>query len=390
VSTARWSDADLGAWRQYGDPPADEAVSRVLASGDVKAVQGLMNTLVLNDAPAPSDLPPELAEYLEETGRIDPASLPAPEKGEQLFAEFGPEMLMLLGCYSLPLTYGARKGVHVLYRTGYLLRRPNRRVFETMQMIVDVLSPGGLDPAGKGIRAAQKVRLMHAAVRTLILQDRTNPWDTAQLGIPINQEDLAGTLMSFSWLVLDGLNKLGIHVSEDEQQVYLDTWIAVGRIMGVRPELLPADVQEAGELTHLILGQQVDPCEESRLLTQALLEMLGESTPPGFKEFPAGLMRHFLDHDVAEGLGIPQCRLAEHLAVAESHMQGRVGQILGGSCLGRPLRHFNVALLQWLINVDRGGRRAQFAIPDDLHKYWHQPLVEEEGFGERLFKWIKA
>ena len=349
-----------------------------------------MNTLVLNDQPLPSELPPELAEYLEETNRIDPSSLPEAEKGEALFAEFGPEMLMILGCYSLPLTFGAHKGVHVLYRTGYLLRRPNRRVFETIQMVVDVLSPGGLAPTGKGIRTAQKVRLMHAAIRTLILQDKENPWDTGKLGTPVNQEDLAGTLMSFSWLVLDGLEKLGIHVSEDEQRAYLDTWIAIGRIMGLRPELLPADLEEAGELTRLILSQQIAPCEEARLLTQALLEMLEESTPPGFKNFPAGLMRHFLPDGLAEGLDIPQCRLAEHLAEAEGHLEGRAEQILGGSCLGRPVRHFNLALLQWLINVDRGGRRTPFAIPDDLQKYWRQPLVKEEGFGERLLKWIVA
>jgi len=349
-----------------------------------------MNTLVLNDAPVPSDLPPELAGYLEETGRIEPSSLPSSEKGEALFAEFGPEMLMVLGCYSLPLTYSAKKGVHVLYRTGYLLRRPNRRVFETLQMVVDVLSPGGLTPTGKGIRTAQKVRLMHAAIRTLILQDREPPWDTGQLGIPINQEDLAGTLMSFSWLVLDGLEKLDIHLSEDEQQAYLDAWLAVGRIMGVHPELLPADMQEAGELTRRVLGQQIDPCEEARLLTQALLDMLRECTPPGFQEFPAGLMRRFLPQDVAEGLCIPQCCLQEHLAVAHSHLLGRAEQTLGGSCLGRPVRQFNIAFLQWLINVDRGGRRAPFAIPDDLQKAWHLPLVKEQGFGERLLKWIAA
>jgi len=389
VSTARWTDSDLLAWRQHGDPPADEAVAKVLAAGDVKAVQDLMSTLVLNDAPLPADLPPELAEYLEETGRIDPSSLPEAEKGEALFAEFGPEMLMVLGCYSLPLTYGAHKGVHVLYRTGYLLRRPNRRVFETIQMVVDVLSPGGLAPAGKGIRTAQKVRLMHAAVRTLILQDKENPWDT-RLGTPINQEDLAGTLMSFSWLVLDGLEKLGIHVSEDEQQAYLDTWLAIGRIMGVRPELLPADLEEAGELTELILRQQIASCEEARLLAQALLGMMEESAPPGFKNFPAGLMRHFLPEGVAEDLRIPQCLLAEHLASAEAHLQGRVEQTLAGSCLGRPVRHFNLAFLQWLVNVDRGGQRTPFAIPDDLQKYWHQPLVKEAGFGERLLKWIVA
>jgi len=57
----------------------------------------------------------------------------------------------------------------VLFETGELYQRPNRRVFETLQMVVDVMSPGGLAAEGRGSLTALKVRLMHAAVRKLLL-----------------------------------------------------------------------------------------------------------------------------------------------------------------------------------------------------------------------------
>src|SRR5439155_16091528 len=112
-------------------------------------------------------------------------------EGENVFAAYGPEILMVLGLYAIPAAYAARRGVQVLHRTAYFQRRPMRRVWETTQFVVDVMSGGGLGPDGLGLRTAQKVRLMHAAIRHFLLNDRDRPWDQAELGIPINQEDLA-------------------------------------------------------------------------------------------------------------------------------------------------------------------------------------------------------
>src|SRR5262245_15657081 len=77
----------------------------------------------------------------------------------------GPEIIMTLFCYGLPSCYAAAKGVQVLALTTRLFSNPTRRVIETAQMVVDVMAPGGLAARGRGIRTAQKVRLMHAAVR---------------------------------------------------------------------------------------------------------------------------------------------------------------------------------------------------------------------------------
>ena len=109
-------------------------------------------------------------------------------------------------------------------------------------MIFDAMSVGGLEPGGRGIRSVQKVRLMHAAVRCLI--QRSGQWN-AEWGAPINQEDLAGTLMTFSWTVVDAIEKLSVVVTPEEAEAYLHAWKVAGAVLGIRAELLPRDMSDA-------------------------------------------------------------------------------------------------------------------------------------------------
>ena len=98
-----------------------------------------------------------------------------------------------------------RQGVQVLALTARLHTDPVRRIGETAQMTLHAMSAGGLAPGGAGIRDAQKVRLMHAAVRHLALASD----DWVPVGTPVNQEDLAFTLLTFSIVALDSIRKLG-------------------------------------------------------------------------------------------------------------------------------------------------------------------------------------
>src|SRR5829696_7386810 len=206
------TDAILDAARTRGDALADATVAEIFQAGDTAAVARLLSSLMRDDQ-KPGDLPAPVAEYLKKTEQLVERAPETAAAGERLFSAYGPEVMMLLCCYSLPSSYAAKKGVQVLHRTAYLAKRPNRRLFETAQFIVDVLSPAGLGPNGKGIRTAQKVRLMHAAIRHLLRTDTSVTWNANELGVPINQEDLLGTLMTFTWLILDGLNRLGIRLT---------------------------------------------------------------------------------------------------------------------------------------------------------------------------------
>src|SRR5581483_558278 len=110
---------------------------------------------------------------------------------------------------------------------------------ETAQFMLDVMRPGGVQPGQPGWDAARRVRLMHAAVRWMILNRPGIDWDTSAYGVPINQEDLLLTLLTFTEVMFEVFDRTGIDYSEREADDYLHLWSYVGHVLGIRPDLLP-------------------------------------------------------------------------------------------------------------------------------------------------------
>jgi uncharacterized protein (DUF2236 family) len=236
-------------------------------------------------------------------------------------------------------------------------------------MIIDVMTPGGLDPGGRGRRAAQKVRLMHAAIRYLILHDADRPWPE-EYGVPINQEDLAGTLMTFTSAILQGLDILQIELTAEQSQSYLEAWRVVARMMGIVDELIPTTVAEAHLLCELISRRQTEPCAEGRAMTKALLDMMKARVLPPFKPMPAAMMRYLLPPRVADGLGVPEQALEAELVKAGVGVGRAVDRLTGGAARRQLFRTFSIQLLQVLAFVESGGRRTRFHIPTELRDSW--------------------
>lgn len=386
------TDDILDAARLRGDAIGDATVAAVFKDGDTAAVASLLGHLMRDDQ-RPEDMPAPVAAYLAQTrlrqgsgGQADDRSIDSAAAGERMFAEHGPEIMMLLCCYSLPSSYAAKKGVQVLHRTAYLARRPNRRLFETAQFVVDVMSPGGLGPAGKGLRTAQKVRLMHAAIRHLIRVDTTTPWSVEELGVPINQEDLLGTLMTFTWIILDGLAKLGVRLSPGDQQAYLDAWLVVGRLIGIEPQLLPANVDQARATTALIEKRQVAESPQGREMMAALLGMMQENVPKLFYSMPSCMIREFLPADVATFLGVPSHALEQELIVlADKAMRPLQWLVNREAQRSAAARAFSIRLLQGMLKVELDGQPARFVLPDSLSEGWQMaPADSEESFWEKI------
>jgi hypothetical protein len=366
MSIAVLTDAFLDRMREVADPPADRAIQAVFQSGDRAAVQRVLDTVQRNDEFVPDALPAPVRQYLEELPEIPEPEQALIQEGQDLFAEHGPEVMMILACYSLPAAYAARKGVQVLYRTGYLADRPNIRLFQTSQMVIDVMTPGGLGPKGRGRVTAQKVRLMHAAIRHLLLTDTKNPWP-AEFGVPINQEDLAGTLMTFTHVIHMGIEKLGI--DRPWPPGWLNAWQAVARILGIVDELIPTNPAQATELCETIDRRQVQPSPEGRALTQALLEMLAHYSPPGLKGMPAALMRLFLPEPVAEGLDVPHHWFDEELLSIGVYFERVLERIAPSGSRRGAYRTFGTHIVEMLVKAEVG-RRPEFRIPTNLRDTW--------------------
>ena len=380
--SSRWTDALLDRMRELGDPVADIPVAAVLERDGVDAVRALMLSLVRVDQPVPEELPDEIQAYLLET-------LPLPEwadadrikRGQQLFETWGVQIAICLFYASLPSSYAAANGVKALYLTARLDTDARRRVMETGQFLIDVLSVGGLGEHGKGRRTIQRVRLMHAAVRHLIkARNELTPgmWHP-DWGTPINQEDLAGTLLSFSYVVADPLRRLGVRVGAKDVDAYLHLWNVIGHLLGVRDELLVSDAADAAALVDSIERRQFKASPEGQELTGALVDLLDELTPlHRLDETIPPLIRHLIGEETADLLRVPKSDLADDLGrlarIANGfyvHVLGRVERDLPRyQLMSRIARPFGHDLLDALFKLERGGERPPFDIPDHLARDW--------------------
>jgi hypothetical protein len=370
-SRPTWNDELMESMRQVGDPLADQAVGELVATEKVQAVNTMMRTLVENDDLPLEAMPPVIQDYLTQSAELptwaDPERI---QRGEQFFWRYGPSIIANLFCYSLPFCYCAQKGVQVLALTTRLYTNPIRRVTETAQMIVDVMRRGGLTAAGTGIRSAQKVRLMHAGVRHQINAHPQfwNPdWD-----IPINQEDMAGTLMSFSWGCIDGLQKMGFDFNREEAEDFLHCWKVVGHILGVLPEMLPADMTDAELMVHSIQRRQYAACPEGEFMTRALVEMMQYHLPGNiFDGIPAAFIRYLIGDTHADLLNVDRHDLLE-VGLIPLKVLGRAADIALDSSIA--IRHiaefFSHKLIEAILLINRGGNRVTFHIPTDLRQTW--------------------
>lgn len=366
-----WTDDFMNAMRQTGDPLADNVTAELFADGTVNQVNALMRTLVMNEYVAVEDVPPVVGAYLQATAQLPASADPAKiEAAQQLFWRYGPELLVVLLCYGLPFCYLGRNGVPTLALTTRLLSNPSRRVLETAQLLIDVMHTGGLTTdTGRGRRTIQKVRLMHSAVRRLA--PKSPDWKT-EYGLPVNQEDLAGTLMAFSWVALDGLKKLGLDITADDQQAYMHVWCLIGEMLGMKSELLPATVEEGGQLAHTIARREFAPTGYGVELTKALTDMLADAIPGNiFRHAPRFLIKYFLGDPWAEWLGVKEPNLLE-LVAAPLHLLGfERSTVLNDSAAVRALtQHVGKLIIGSLAYVERAGNRPSFTIPTELKEQW--------------------
>jgi hypothetical protein len=331
-------------------------------------VNQLMGTLARMVDPVPAALPPLTHEFFAQTAVLPAWADPARIKTAQLlFERCGWAVGTVLFCSSLPQCYAFPEGARVLLYTQGTSRHARRRIIETGQLVFDVAGPGGLEPQGRGLRSAQKVRLMHAAIRHLVRQQES--WN-AGWGMPINQVQLVGTLLSFSCLVVDGLRRLGFEVSDEEADAWMHTWNVVGHVMGVRQDLLPHDCSD-GEALFAVLRNHWRASAEGQELTRATLDLMSELLPTKTADGLGGaLVRHLAGDHCADLLGVPRAdwtallvdvatRVAHALDVTE-----RAADITGLCRLA------SFDLMKALHGWSREGKNVEFRIPDALLRRW--------------------
>lgn len=299
-------EINIDELRQIGDPPADAFVSLYFADADQKLkLDEALKKLVFNkDWQLFLAAIPEAIFFEKELGKIQKLPLKDIVKAQTFYKNKEQYILQLLGLLSLPYCYAAADGAKVLYQTERMYKDVRLRLEETAEFVTAVMRKNAFADDGKGIVKIFKVRLMHAAARFYL---QKMGWD-AKLGKPVNQEDMAGTNLSFSLIVIRGLRKMGFTLDYKDQLAYINYWNYIGEMLGLMPLLLPKNGKDARELDLKIAERQFKPSMEGKQLTQSLLNCfysLNDGKQVSNEEIPA-YMRFLLGNEVSDILGLPQ------------------------------------------------------------------------------------
>ena len=369
--------ATLDGMRRVGDPAADAVIRQTYPKGHeaVSSLNRLLGQIVRNGDAVPADMPEPVRAFLEAgapvgrtSGGWDEARL---LEGAEFFEDYGLYIPLLLQVATMPILYAARRGVQVLAFTERLEKYAHRRSIETGQLTFDVMERDGFLPRGKGQRSAQKVRLMHAAVRHFILG--SGRWDEEELGVPINQEDLLGTLGSFSVAVLDALRKTGADFTEQEAEDFYYRWRAVGELIGIHPNAIAPDLAGARRDFELIQRRQNAPCPESRRLIRSWILTLEEMLPgKRFDSIIGPTIRFMVGPEIAQILGLDTENTLESAFAKKAEIAQRIDRFVGRETLLRGgLNLLAYALIQSLYLNDRGLKRHSFSLPTQVANRWH-------------------
>ncbi|OON62879.1 hypothetical protein B0920_05455 [Massilia sp. KIM] len=335
------------------DPPADDTVARMLEGAEgphalaerIAAVNREIGRWDSNGGLAGWEPDPgldpraaaALKDYLARCPGLpdwaDPALI---ARAEDIFMDRSMLSCLLLFCASLPECYVLPDLSAVLQAAGQLEQHTDYRIRSTAAMIFPVMMKGGLrSPNGAGVAQALKVRLIHATIRYLILRGTppsfealagkplpalapagggiyhqlyAHGWDSSRDGLPCNQEELAYTLLTFHFVFLRGLRRLGLGLEREDEEAYLHAWNVLGHLLGIERELMAWTMDEARARFKTMQAPGLAPArgaDPRPALTAALMATMADYIPVRlFKPFPNLLTRLLCGRRAARALGL--------------------------------------------------------------------------------------
>lgn len=387
LPTAPLSPRDLETLRDHADPLADAAVAGFFATVEAAEPNALFGALARHTHLPPEEQVPAIKTFFAETAVLPEwVDLERLGRGQAFFNEWAAHHFTAMYLASLPTAYAAAKGVQVLNLTARLRTDTERRLDETAQFLMDTSAPGAFAANGLGISRVLHIRLMHAAVRWLIendpvverVEDIAPPEATSAAtpdsgvwsmswGRPANQEDLLGTMLTFTTVVYDVFDATGVEYSADQVDDHLYLWRVIAELLGIDPNIVPQDRAEAQRLQAMIWERQHAPSAAGVAMTGALLGQAKERLPRAMWAFIPTAMRRFNGDAVCDMIGVPASNWTRVLL-------GPLAKLTRVMTFGR--RH-NTAL-RWigervgrsminaLLAVTRGGERPTFSIPTHL------------------------
>ena len=287
--------------RQKQDDLADRAVMALIQNPEWIST---INSWKIIPEELPEFFSTEIKDFFEFFNRkhssIDAPSL---KKAQAFFEKKGDIYLAMLGFYSLPYCYAFADGAEVLVRSRRILDSRGERLGETGTFVMDIFRPGAFISDKRAFLVCAKVRLIHAFSRFFIL-NYSKDWKE-RFGNPVNQEDMLGTNLAFSHIVLRGMIKLGIDIGEKEHSEVLTYWKWVGDLLGIDVRYWPETSKEAFELDKLIRKRHLKSSEAGKKLVSALLDFYKKNIPdPILNPLVQDILCFFLGTDASDALSL--------------------------------------------------------------------------------------
>lgn len=373
-----WPDSRLDALRAHGDGELDDLVAELIDTNAGSVLELYERTVRQQMAVEPEAWPAPLLAWWESDGLAGWVDWALVARGVEVSEGWLPELLTSYLVGSLPQSYAGARGAKVLTRVSLLGDDGSlvRRVLETLLFVLRVVEPDALRVGGAGYELARKTRVFHCLVRAMVgtfgidrreADGQGAPWDAAADGVPVNQEDLLGTLWTFAVTPLQVIERANIPVPEDDKDAVIHLWCVVGHLLGVgvgeaveqaEPGLLPMTYAEAAACWARIQEHQFCPSEDGVTLTRVLVERCHDLIPlRPLKNLPAASIYDTLGPRVAGYVGVAKPGPVRHLLVVNRLAIQLANRLPGGDLVRGPMGHLAKRFaLEWLTQQRAGDR----------------------------------
>lgn len=332
----------LGERLTVGDEPMDRLLDWMVATG-LSQTRPLFDRALSEGIASVPEAPQPLRDFFSAVETppkwVDPELI---RRGQRAMRRGGADGMYVARDVSLLGGYQFSGFNKTLLRTGALEKGSNKRFAETMQWAMDVIAEDGLEPLGVGYRSTIRVRLIHAFVRRHV--GAMPDWRPDEWGVPVNQTDMAATLIGALIAPPAASLGMGILTAPEDLDAVAHLTRYVGWLIGVEDEWLPHSFRGGIRVLYHTLTALSAPDESTR---QLAAPMADDPLAWHFESLPA--LRRRLAR-------------AQHLSVTSAFLGPRAMRMLGLPAFVPPW----YPLLKLPVNVARSA--VDLALPGGMDR----------------------
>ena len=300
---------NLGEHLSVGDEPMDRMVEWMFAEG-IDRTRPMFDRALAHGIDSVPDAPEPLRAFFVRIEAVpDWVDADLLRRGQRALRAGGADGMYVARDVSLLGGYQFSGFNKTLLRTGALEKGSNTRFAETNQWALDVIADGELIPHGVGYQSTIRVRLIHAFVRRHV--SAMADWRADEWGLPVNQTDMAATLVGALIAPPLGAMGMGLLTAPADLDAIAHVTRYVGWLIGVEDEWLPHSFRDGIRVLYHTVTALSNPDESSK---QLAMPMVNDPLKWHYRTIP-GLRRRI-------------ARL-QHLSITSGYLGPRAMRTLG-------------------------------------------------------------